>query len=152
MKISSLIQRRVTSCTTHDNLERAAQLMWDHDIGCLPVIDEQGQVAGMITDRDVCMAAYTQGLPLRAIAVASVMAKHVFSCTERDDVDAVERAMREHQIRRMPVIDDQGHPIGIISVNDFVRAARAGKLPAPEVTATIAAVISPRMALSSTAV
>ena len=144
MKISNLIQRSVTSCTIHDNLERAAQLMWEHDIGCLPVVDEQGHVAGMVTDRDACMAAYTQGLPLRAIAVADVMAKRVFSCAEADDVDAVEHSMGEHQVRRMPVIDDQGHPIGIVSLNDIARAASAGKLPATPVTTTIAAVTAPR--------
>jgi len=149
MKITNLIRRSVTSCTTHDNLEHAAQLMWEHDIGCLPVIDEQGHVAGMITDRDMCMAAYTQGAPLRAIPVMTAMAKHVFTCTEADDVDAVERAMSEHQIRRMPVIDDQGHPIGIISLNDIARAASAGKLPATEVTATLAAVSTPRSLISS---
>lgn len=60
MRVSSLIQRSVISCTIHDHLERAAELMWTHGIGCLPVVDEQGHVAGMVTDRDICMATYTQ--------------------------------------------------------------------------------------------
>lgn len=149
MKISNLIRHSVTSCTVHDHLDRAAQLMWDHDIGSLPVIDEQGHIAGMITDRDVCMAAYTQGLPLRAIPVASVMARRVFSCTESDDVDTVAQTMSEHQIRRMPVIDDHGAPIGMVSLNDIVRAASAGKLPATQVTATIAAVSAPRAVIAT---
>ena len=149
MKISSLIHRSVTSCTTHDNLERAAQLMWENDVGCLPVIDAQGHVAGMITDRDVCMATYTQGEPLRAIPIATAMAKRVFSCAETDEVDAVERAMSQNQIRRMPVIDAQGHPIGIVSINDIARAASTGKLPASQVASTLAAVSAPRSMLAS---
>lgn len=149
MKISSLIQRSVTSCTVHDHLDRVAQLMWDHDIGCLPVIDTQGHIVGMVTDRDACMAAYTQDAPLRAIPVVNAMAKQVFSCKEDDEVGAVERTMSQHQIHRMPVIDDQGHPIGIVSLNDIARAASAGKLPANEVASTLAAVSTPRSVLAS---
>jgi len=144
MKVASLVRRDVKSCTHHDTLERAAQLMWDHDVGCLPVIDDEGHVAGMLTDRDVCMAAYTQGRPLRAIPVATAMAKHVFSCTEDEDIATVERTMSRYQIRRMPVIDGEGHPIGILSLNDIARAASAGKVPASGVTTTLAAVSAPR--------
>jgi CBS domain-containing protein len=151
MNVSSLIRRDVTSCTIHDNLERAAQLMWDHDVGCLPVIDDQGHVAGMITDRDVCMAAYTQGDALRAIPVTTAMAKRVFSCRDVDEIAAVETTMREHQIRRIPVIDDQGHPVGIVSLNDLARAASAGTVPPRDVVATLAAVSAPRSILASSA-
>jgi CBS domain-containing protein len=151
MKIASLVRRNVTSCSIHDTLEYAAQLMWDHDIGCLPVIDDEGHVAGMVTDRDVCMAAYTQGAPLRAIPVTTAMAKRVFSCSLADEVESVERTMREHQIRRMPVIDEQGHPVGILSLNDLARAASLGKVPAGEIATTLAAVSAPRTLLSSVA-
>lgn len=149
MKVSSMIRRNVTTCTIHDNLGRAAQLMWNHDIGCLPVIDDQGHVVGMITDRDACMAAYMQDAPLRAIPVTTAMATRVFSCREADEVAAVENTMREHQIHRMPVIDDQGHPIGIVSLNDIARAASTGTVPAQDVVATLAAVSAPRVVFPS---
>lgn len=144
MKITSLVHRDVTTCTIHDNLAHAAQLMWERDIGCLPVIDDQGHVAGMVTDRDICMAAYTQGLPLHGIPVTTAMAKRVFSCTLSDEVAVVERVMSEHQIRRMPVIDHEGHPVGIVSLNDLARASTTGKVPPAEITATLAAVSAPR--------
>lgn len=149
MKVSSLIHRDVTTCTIHDSLDRAAQLMWDRDLGSLPVLDDDGHIAGMVTDRDICMAAYTQGAPLRAIPVTSAMSKRVFSCGESDELADVERAMSEHQIRRMPVIDGKGHPIGIISLNDIVRAASAGTVPAAEVASTVAAVTAPRPLVAS---
>lgn len=129
MKISSLVQRNVMSCTTHDNLERAAQLMWKHDIGCLPVVDAQGHVAGMITDRDVCVVACTQDAPLRTIPIANVMESMGFTCSEGDEVDAVERTMRQHRARLMPVVDDQGHPIGSIALNDLSRATSNSQSP-----------------------
>jgi CBS domain-containing protein len=144
MKVSSLLQREVISCTINDNLQRAAQLMWDHDIGCLPVVDTEGHVAGMVTDRDVCMAAYTQGRPLHGLPVTLAMATHVFACGANDELATVERAMSKYQIRRMPVIDDQGYPVGIISLNDIVRAANTGKVPPAEVASTLAAVSTPR--------
>lgn len=140
MKVSGLIQRSVITCTIHDHLERAARQMWEHDVGCLPVIDEQGHVIGMVTDRDICMASYTQGGPLRAIPVATAMSRHVFSCAENDEVDSVERRMIEHRIRRMPVIDDHGHPVGIVSLGDIARAATQGQLPADEVVAALATI------------
>jgi CBS domain-containing protein len=151
MKIASLVHHDVTTCTIHDNLAQAAQLMWDRDIGCLPVIDDQGHVAGMITDRDICMAAYTQGSPLHAMPVTIAMAKHVFSCTPSDELAAVERIMSEHQIRRMPVIDAQGHPVGIVSLNDLARASITGEVPAAEITATLAAVSAPRSLVATAA-
>ncbi|HEU4734264.1 MAG TPA: CBS domain-containing protein [Kofleriaceae bacterium] len=149
MKVSGLIRRNVISCTVHDHLERAAQLMWEHDIGCLPVIDEQGHVVGMITDRDICMATYAQGGPLRAIPVAAAMSRHVFSCAENDEVDAVERAMSEHRIRRMPVIDEHGHPVGIVSLGDMARAANLGRLPATDIVSALATISAPRPELVS---
>lgn len=149
MKIESVVHRGVEWCSIHDNLEYAAQIMWEHDIGCLPVLDEYGHIAGIVTDRDVCMAAYTQGAPLRAIPVTTAMAKQVLSCMLSDDVETVERTMGERQIRRMPVIDDQGHPVGIVSVNDLARAATLGKLKAAEVTSTLAAVSAPRTLVAS---
>jgi CBS-domain-containing membrane protein len=68
-----------------------------------------------------------------------------------DEVESVERTMREHQIRRMPVIDEQGHPVGILSLNDLARAASLGKVPAGEIATTLAAVSAPRTLLSSVA-
>ena len=144
MKVSSLIRGEVTSCTIHDNLERAAQLIWERDVGCLPVRGDQGHVAGMVTDRDACVAAYMQGAPMRAISVTSAMARHVYSCRGADEVDAVEDMMREHQIRRMLVIDEQRHPVGVVSLNDIARAASSGTVPSRDVIATLAAVGAPR--------
>ena len=124
MKVSSTFQRTDMSCMTHDSVERAAQLMWEHDIDCLPVTDGFGHIAGVLTDRDVCITACTQSVPLRTIAVASVMTKVTVTCGEGDAVDAVERMMSEHQIRRMPVADPDGRPIGVVTLRDIARAAQ----------------------------
>lgn len=144
MKITNLMHANPITCRTHDHLERAAQLMWEHDIGCLPVVADDGLVAGMITDRDVCMAAYTQGKPLRAIPVPAAMSRIVHACAPTDDLAAVESAMQRWQIRRMPVIDDAGHLVGVISLNDLARASQHDGVSAKEVATTLAAVSEPR--------
>jgi CBS-domain-containing membrane protein len=79
------------------------------------------------------------------------MVKQVYSCHEDVEIDAIERTMRQHQIRRMPVIDDQGHPLGIISLADLARAATTGKLSASDIASTLAAVSAPRSVLASIA-
>jgi CBS domain-containing protein len=144
MEISSLVHKTITSCTNRDSLQDVANLMWRHDIGALPVLDADGCVVGMITDRDVCMAAFLQGAPLRSIAVSTAMAKEVVTCKPTDDIRRVIDKMSERQIRRLPVVDDQQRLLGIISLNDIARAASAGKLAPADVVRTLAAISAPR--------
>lgn len=123
MKVEQLMHRDVKSCRAADTLNRAAQLMWDNDGGCVPVVDEDGHPVGMITDRDVCMAAYTQGGPLSALRVAGAMAHAPRTCRTADTVAEAEAIMRAGQVRRLPVVDGDGRLIGILSLNDIAREA-----------------------------
>ena len=81
-----------------------AKLMRDEDIGAVPVV-EDGYVVGMITDRDICMAAYTKGRPLSEIRVREVMARNVVTCRSSDSIGRVEVIMQERRVRRLPVTD-----------------------------------------------
>jgi len=78
----------------------------------------------MLTDRDICMAAYTRGAPLEGMAVSSAMAKQIFSCRLRDTVREAENIMRANRVRRLPVLDAEGRPAGLISLNDIAREAK----------------------------
>ena len=142
MKVADLMTRDVRSCTIHDSLNAAARIMWDHDCGCAPVVDAHGKLAGIVTDRDICMAAYTQGAPLDAISVERVMSPKVISCARTDDLEAAHRLMRTHEIHRIPVVDSRGKPIGILSLSDVINhwhGDRAAEM-AVEITATFAAI------------
>lgn len=155
MIVSDLMSRNLETCHPQDSLEDAARKMWDHDIGCLPVLDAESHVIGMVTDRDACMAAYTQGRPLNAISVESAMAHQAFCCMPTDRIEDVEAVMKAHQVRRVPVLDQQGHPIGLISMNDIAReSARELKGKGPTVRAgdlvsTLASVCLPRQPVSN---
>ena len=96
--------------------------MWEKDCGCLPVVDVAGRVVGMITDRDICMAAYTRGTPLGGETVESAMTRGVVTCGPEDTLGEVERLMKTAQVRRIPVVDDNAKLIGIISLSDMARA------------------------------
>jgi predicted transcriptional regulator len=77
------------------------------------------------------------------------MSRHVFACTPDDLLDEVEQTMRQRQIRRMPVIDAQNHPIGIVTLNDIARAAQTNGVTAKEVATTLAAIGAPRTAIAT---
>ncbi len=149
MLVQHLMTREVQSCHPEDTLNSASEKLWTHDIGCLPVVDN-GYVIGMITDRDICMAAYTKGCTLNEIPVAIAMAKIVYTCSVNDSIKDAERLMRLHQIRRLPILSDEGKLVGIVSLNDIAREAerevelKAHDISAEEVTATLATVIQPR--------
>ncbi len=149
MNASDLMTRDVQSCCPSDNLQRAMQIMWERDCGVVPVVDGENKVVGMVTDRDVSVAAYTQGQPLWAIPVSSAMARHVHGVREDDDLEAVETLMRRTQIRRVPVLDAEGRLKGLLSMNDLARhvhrgaARKADGLRADSIAQTLAAVCGP---------
>jgi CBS domain-containing protein len=145
--IQELMSKPAVTCRATDRLNIAAQLMWEHDCGSIPVTDTAGTLVGIVTDRDICMAAYTKGAPLSAIKVSEAMAKQVFTCHASDSVEAAEQLMSEKQIRRVPVVDGASRPVGLISLNDiarYVAAARKKNGLDSEVTQTLAAICQPR--------
>jgi len=123
MNVGQLMTQNVRACQAEDTMDTAAQLMWENDCGCVPVVDAKRRVVGMLTDRDICMAAYTQGGVLRALRVSSAMSKQVHACTPEDALSVAEELMRAKQIHRLPVVDADGHLVGIISLNDIAREA-----------------------------
>jgi CBS domain-containing protein len=127
MTIESMMSREVQSCRPDHTLAYAAARMWEHDCGGLPVVIADGderRVIGMVTDRDVCMAALFQGRPLHELKVADAMSRDIRVSKRDDRPEDVELLMRELKIRRVPVTDDAGALVGIVSLADFARAAR----------------------------
>lgn len=140
MRVEELMTRPVHSCRPEDSLEQAARSMWEHDCGSLPVsaaANGERRAVGMITDRDICMAALFQGKPLRELCVRDAMAKEVQVCKPEDSLSGVEETMRTNRIRRLPVVGRQGALLGVISLADLAReAARERSKPSKEITET----------------
>jgi CBS domain-containing protein len=151
MKVKDLMATEVKCCAGDNTLNSAAQLMWDYDIGCVPVIDNDRRIIGMLTDRDICMAAYIQGVALGGSPVTSAMSKQVFACAPDDEVAVAEKLMRDRQVRRLPVLDGQGRLAGIISLNDIARQGaheaelkKAREVTDAEIAQLLASACAPR--------
>jgi CBS domain-containing protein len=123
MKAEDIMIEGVATCRASETLNRAAQLMWERRCGCVPVLDEAGNVVGMLTDRDVAMASYTQGKSLTEIPVTSAMSRTVHSCSLSTSIDDVCQIMAANKIRRVPVVGNQGRLVGLVSLTDVARAA-----------------------------
>jgi CBS domain-containing protein len=145
MKVQEVMTKNVAACGARDSLNRAAQLMWECDCGCVPVLDDSGAVCGMITDRDICMAAYTQGLPLHQIAIDRVMSPHLYACSPEDTIESAESLMQRNKIRRVPVIDGN-RLVGMLSLSDLLlrspRAPRRDAAMRPDALVETLAIIS----------
>lgn len=146
MKVADVMSSPAYPCSPTETLDRAAQVMWDRDTGVVPVVDREGRAIAMITDRDICMAAYTQGRPLNQIRVQQAMSKVVYTCHPEDKLSAAERTLRVHQVRRLPVVDDTGRLLGVLSINDVCRARAESPLSGltSDLLTTLAAIGKPR--------
>jgi CBS domain-containing protein len=147
MKAEDLMVRDVRKCSKDDSLEQAARIMWETDVGCLVVTDSEDRPIGMITDRDIAMAAYTQGSLLRDARVESAMAHDVKTCAPNSSVGDVEVVMRSARIRRIPVVKSNGKLAGIVTLGDIARSSQSSPLRAaeiPGVAKTLAVVTEPR--------
>jgi CBS domain-containing protein len=125
MKVSELMATDVATCLTTDSLNRAAQLMWERRCGSVPVVDESRRVVGIVTDRDVSMAAYTQGRRLDDIAVTLAMSHPVWTCPAAATAEEAESLMMAHGVQRLVVLDGAGRLAGVLSLDGIARQAAA---------------------------
>ena len=146
MLIKDLMSSNVQTCRSYESLNAAAHKMWEADVGAIPVLDDKERVVGMLTDRDICMAAYTKGRPLSEIIIAESMSRSLVTCSATDTVARAEQLMRDHAIRRLPVIDGERRVVGIVSMNDLARAVTRLHRGQGELVATMAAICRPRQA------
>jgi CBS domain-containing protein len=145
--VADVMRSPAVCCRVGDSLHRVAQLMWEHDVGAIVVLDHDGKACHVITDRDVCMGAYTQGVALWASHVRSVKPGPIVTCSADAGVVEVRNLMQEHGVRRIPVLDDAGSVVGVVGLGDLVREAtinapkaRTRGLSAPQLTQTLVAV------------
>ncbi len=117
--VAEIMTRGVRSLTPNDTVVRAAQAMDELNVGVLPVC-EGDKLVGMVTDRDIVVRGLAQEkFEAKTTRLADVMSTNVRCVREGDDVDDVLSRMAEQQIRRMPVVDEKGLLIGIVSLGDI---------------------------------
>ena len=120
MRVRDVMSRPIISCNLQTNLAEASALMWDHNCGVLPIVNDNGKLSGVITDRDICIALGTRNKRASELTVSDVSSGPASSCGLDDDVTAALQIMSQARIRRLPVVDRAGIPQGILSLNDLV--------------------------------
>src|SRR5580765_5103655 len=121
MQVREVMTRTPSVCDLDATGNDAARVMWERDCGVVPVVDNAGRPVGVVTDRDLCMAAYLRGLPLRSIRVAEVMSRDLCTIDSNADLTDAEHLMQSHQVRRLPVVSGDGRLIGILSLSDIAQ-------------------------------
>ncbi len=136
MTCRDVMTRNPTCCSPSDTVEKVAQIMKSKDIGPVPIA-EDGQLVGIVTDRDLAINVVAEGRDPRQTTAEEIMARNVITCEADDDIQSALEAMAQHQVRRIPVVDDDGRIIGVIAQADIATRARQ-----PEKTAAVVQEIS----------
>jgi len=128
MKVKEAMTQSAVCCGLETNVGSAVELMWNRNVGMLPVVDNDGKLVGVVTDRDVCIAMGTRNRLPGELTLGEIAIRHVFTCKPNDDVHEALYEMGKHQVRRLPVVNDQGVPQGVLSVDDLMVHSELGKL------------------------
>lgn len=125
---------KVNECMCHDVLWvnpgtsvcDCANLMAEHQIGCIPVCDANQKVVGLITDRDILLRTVCQNKNVKATPVSDIMTTNVCCCNSEEHIDTAQKLMSENQIRRLPIIENN-KIVGILSIGDISRNPNTDK-------------------------
>lgn len=121
-RISKIIKQKggVLNVRSDSTVTESAEIMRDHNVGCVLVEDKDGRIEGILTERDIIAKVVAiSGDPDDHI-VGRIMTTSVLTCTLQTSVSEAQQLMASHRIRHLPVVDDEGMPIGVISVRDIV--------------------------------
>lgn len=122
-RAEDLMTEDVATVRPDDPVTRAARIMREENVGAIPVVDSYGRARGMITDRDITCRVVAEGEDLRRCRVADAMTDDVFAVHLDAPLEELLETMREHQVRRIPVVDDRDRVVGIVSQADVARIA-----------------------------
>lgn len=138
-KCDELMTKNPVCCLPSDMVVTAAQLMKRENIGSIPVIenDQTRKLVGIVTDRDLALKILANGRDAKSTKVEAVMTSKIVTCRAGDDSQKALDAMSEHQLRRIPVVDNDNKIVGIIAQADV-----ATRVNQPEKTAAMVKEIS----------
>jgi CBS domain-containing protein len=126
MKVADVMTARLVLVPPEATVQEAATMMAEHDIGAV-LVGAPDALVGVLTDRDVLLRVVVDGRDPKAVRVADVMSSNIFSCRAEDSLDEAFREMSERQVRRLPVLDEGGHAVGIVVMSDLATRGDRGR-------------------------
>lgn len=141
MQVREFMTKDVLYCERATDAAAAAEMMWNRNCGALPVV-ENGEVAGIVTDRDLFIALGTQNRLPADLPVGEIMTPEPALCSPEDDIRTALKTMAERQVRRLPVVDRTGALTGILSLDDIALLAEANGLSNEDVLRTIKVILA----------
>ena len=134
MRVRDVMKSRPATCRPQDTLAQAGRLMSRIGCGALPVIGEGGDLRGILTDRDVCGSlSRASGSPAK-LTVAEAMTREVFACSVEDEIETALEMMKQHRVRRLPVVDGARNVLAMLSLDDIAVAAHASADAVSDIT------------------
>jgi len=120
-KCDEVMTKNPVCCLPNDMVTKVAQLMKLENVGSIPVIENDltNKLVGIVTDRDLALQVVAEGLNAKSTKVEAVMTRQVVTCHAGDDLQKALDAMAEHQLRRIPVVDNDNKIVGIIAQADM---------------------------------
>lgn len=122
MKVKEVMSSNPICCLPTDTAEKVAKTLRENNIGAIPVVVDQQtrKLIGIITDRDLCCSIVAGGLDAKRTAIEKFVTTSPVSVRDGENLEHCERAMQEHKVRRIPVVDGDGAVIGIVAQADLV--------------------------------
>lgn len=124
MKIGSIIAQKgpfVATINSTSNIAHLVDVLKRHNIGAVVVSDDGRRIQGIISERDIVRALASHTGEISELHVADLMTKDVHTCTQDDTVESLMQTMTERKFRHVPVVDDDGELIAVVSIGDLVR-------------------------------
>ncbi|UNK18661.1 CBS domain-containing protein [Paenibacillus sp. N3/727] len=119
MQIIEVMTRQVQTCLTSDPVEKAAKIMEQGNVGAVPIVDQAGRLTGIMTDRDIVLRGVAKNKDLRMTTCEELMTGEVKCCEPHTEIHEAANMLAQHQIRRLPVVDNQGRLVGICAIGDL---------------------------------
>ena len=123
MAIGDLCRRQVVTCPPEATLGDAAKLMRAQHVGSIVVCDEGRRPVGILTDRDIVVEVLAADLDPRTVKVGEVMSRNPATALEDDELTWALKVMRDHGVRRLPVVKAGGQLAGIVALDDLLSSA-----------------------------
>ena len=132
MEVQDIMNSIVHYARSDSSAAEVAEIMEKGRCGAVPIVNAENKLIGMVTDRDICLGLARKPRPAAQVAITELMSKSVYACSRTDRISTALRTMQIKKVRRLPVLDQRGSLVGILSIDDVVLHAEgstARKVP-----------------------